>query len=210
MNEPAAIWGMQNIVFDKSISNTQNIILSQGREALKATVRRIKQLDSNARSGPLVNAGIDDQTHSITSDLCYQAGLASTILFNEARKGHKESELAYQLRQERVEYVKKFLDEEKILTETLKNRELRNALTHIDERLADILTEKDNVGWFIDVALDPRGWTTEKNLEINYCRCYDLVHGKILHFGYELDLQKLLDECYAVLAIVFGIDGRKL
>lgn len=44
MPEPAAIWGIQNIIFNKDISNTQNIILSQGREALKAIIRRILEL----------------------------------------------------------------------------------------------------------------------------------------------------------------------
>lgn len=85
MNEPAAIWGMQQIVFDADISNTQNIILSQGREALKAVIRRILDLEALSSKGPIVNAGIDDRAHSIISDLCYQAGLASTILFKKKR-----------------------------------------------------------------------------------------------------------------------------
>jgi hypothetical protein len=209
MKEPSAIWGMQQIRFDKNISLTQNIILSQGREALKAVIRRIKDLDTLAMSGPLTNAGINDQTHSIISDLCYQAGLASTILFNKAKKGFKESDTSFQLREQRVKYVDSFCDDQGVTVKTLKDREVRNALTHIDERLADILTEKEGVGWFVDVVIDPNGWETKDDLEIKFCRCYDLVNKKILHLGYELDVRKLLDECLAVLAVVFRVDGRK-
>jgi hypothetical protein len=210
MNEPAAIWGMQGIVFDKSISNTQNIILCQGREALKAVVRRILQLEEYATSGPIKNASIDDRTHSIISDLCYQAGLASTILLNEARKGRKESEWACQLRVERVEYVKRFCEAKKVEVKVLKDREVRNALTHIDERLADILTENENIGWFIDVALDPVGWNTKDNIEVKFCRCYDITNRRILHLGHELSVPELYEECIALLAVVFGVDGRSI
>ena len=208
MNEPAAIWGMQQIVFDKGISNTQNIILSQGREALKAVIRRILDLEEFSSSGPIVNAGTDDRAHSIISDLCYQAGLASTILLNEAKKGFKESDTAYELRLERVAYVKKLYEAQEIEITLLQDRELRNALTHIDEKLADILTEKPNVAWFIDSALDPDGWTTEKELEVSYCRCYDIKNKKILHLRDELDILALYNECLALLAVVFGFDGK--
>jgi hypothetical protein len=208
MNEPAAIYGMQGIVFDKGISNTQNIILSQGREALKAVIRRILQLEEYANSNPIKNAGIDERTHSIISDLCYQAGLASTILLNEAKKGDKESDLAYRLRIKRVKYVKTFCDSEKIELKVLKDRGVRNALTHIDERLADILTEKENVGWFIDVALGPQGWNTKDEIEMKFCRCYDITTRRILHLEHELSVPELYEECMALLAVVFGVDGK--
>jgi hypothetical protein len=209
MNEPAAIWGMQQIVFDKDISNTQNIILSQGREALKAVIRRIIDLEEFSSSGPVVNAGIDDRVHSIISDLCYQSGLASTILLNEAKKGFKESEAAHLLRTQRVAYVKKLCEAQKIKITILKDREIRNSLTHIDEKLADILTEKENIGWFIDAALNP-DWETEKNLEVRYCRCFDIKNKRILHLGHELDVSALYNECLAVLAVVFGFDGKSI
>ena len=70
MNEPVAIYGMQQIVFDKSISNTQNIILSQGREALKAVERRIIELEDFSSARSIQNAGTDDRAHSVISDLC--------------------------------------------------------------------------------------------------------------------------------------------
>lgn len=210
MPEPAAIWGIQNIIFNKDISNTQNIILSQGREALKAIIRRILELEKYSTSGPLVNAGIDDRIHSIISDLCYQTGLASTILLNESKKGSMESKTAYQLRMERVHYVNKLCHEQNVEISIMKNREIRNALTHIDERLADSLTQKENIGWFIDVAIDPNGWKTENNLEINYCRCYDIINKRILHLGYELDVCTLYKECLAVLAVVFDVNGKSI
>ena len=45
MDEPLPFRGIQQLVFDKDISNTQNIALSQGREALKAVIRRIADLE---------------------------------------------------------------------------------------------------------------------------------------------------------------------
>ena len=210
MHEPAAIWGLQNIIFDKDISKTQNIILSQGREALKAVIYRILELEKYSTSGSLVNVGIDDRIHSIISDLCYQAGLASTILLNESRRSSMESETAYQLRMERVHYVNKICREQNIEISIMKNRKIRNALTHIDERLADNLTKKENIGWFIDVAINPNEWKTNNNLIINYCRCYDKINKRILHLGYELDVCTLYKECLAVLAVVFGVNGKSI
>jgi hypothetical protein len=211
MHEPAAIWSMQLIVFDKEISLTQNVILSHGREALKATIRAIRNLSEMSASGPLVNSSTNPRLHSLISDLCYQAGLAATILFNDAKKGFKESASAYQIRKQRVEYVRKLCEEQKVEIITLKDREVRNALTHIDERLADILTEQQRIGWFIDTTIDPNSdWNTKENLQVNYCRCYDMKNHRILHLGQELDLRALYQECAAILAVVFGVDEKKV
>lgn len=106
--------------------------------------------------------------------------------------------------------MEQFCAAQKIEINLLKNREIRNALTHIDERLGDLLTEKENVGWFIDVALDPDSWKTEEGLEISYCRCYDIRNKKILHLGHELDVSALHNECLAILAAVFGFNGQSL
>jgi hypothetical protein len=209
MNEPVAIYGMQQIVFDKSISNTQNIILSQGREALKAVVRRIIELEDFSSAGSIQNAGTDDRAHSVISDLCYQAGIASTILLDNA-KVKQESKVAHQLRMDRIAYVQALCESQKIKIVLLRDRRIRNALTHIDERLADILTEKKNAKWFIDVTIDPSEWQTVKPFEDNYCRCYDFINKKILHLGLELDILKLYYECLALLAAVFGFDGKKI
>jgi hypothetical protein len=164
MNEPVAIYGMQQIVFDKSISNTQNIILSQGREALKAVVRRIIELEDFSSARSIQNAGTDDRAHSVISDLCYQAGIASTILLDNA-KVKQESKVAHQLRMDRIAYVQALCESQKIKIVLLRDRRIRNALTHIDERLADILTEKKNAKWFIDVTIDPSEWQTVKPFE---------------------------------------------
>jgi hypothetical protein len=209
MNEPVAIYGMQQIVFDKSISNTQNIILSQGREALKAVVRRIIELEDFSSARSIQNAGTDDRAHSVISDLCYQAGIASTILLDNA-KVKQESKVAHQLRMDRIAYVQALCESQKIKIVLLRDRRIRNALTHIDERLADILTEKKNAKWFIDVTIDPSEWQTVKPFEDNYCRCYDFINKKILHLGLELDILKLYYECLALLAAVFGFDGKKI
>lgn len=209
MNEPVAIYGMQQIVFDKSISNTQNIILSQGREALKAVVRRIIELEDFSSAGSIQNAGTDDRAHSVISDLCYQAGIASTIFLDNA-KVKQESKVTHQLRMDRIAYVQALCESQKIKIVLLRDRRIRNALTHIDERLADILTEKKNAKWFIDVTIDPSEWQTVKPFEDNYCRCYDFINKKILHLGLELDILKLYYECLALLAAVFGFDGKKI
>lgn len=209
MNEPVAVYGMQQIVFDKSISNTQNIILSQGREALKAVVRRIIELEDFSSAGSIQNAGTDDRAHSVISDLCYQACIASTILLDNA-KVKQESKVAHQLRMDRIAYVQALCESQKIKIVLLRDRRIRNALTHIDERLADILTEKKNAKWFIDVTIDPSEWQMVKPFEDNYCRCYDFINKKILHLGLELDILKLYYECLALLAAVFGFDGKKI
>jgi hypothetical protein len=210
MAEPAAIWSVQRIIFDDDVSLTQNVILSHGREALKAIVRGVVTLAEISATGPLVNSCSDPRLPSLISDVCYQAGLASTILFNTVRKGRQESSFAYRLRQERVEYVKTLCDDQNVEIRTLLNRDVRNALTHIDERLADILTEEENVGWFIDTAIDPGNKQIPPDgIEVKYCRCYDLRNHRILHLGHVLDLKVLYAECAAVLAVVFGVEANK-
>ena len=210
MNEPAAIWSMNRIVFDEEISLTQNVILSQSSSALQATISRI---DSLAKLGPRTgnNVFLNYDVSPILQDLCSQAGIASSILFNEGNRSRFESPLAYKLRIERVEYVKKLCDEQNFKPSTLTDRELRNSLIHIDERLADILTAEKNVGWFIDNVTSIRNsFEPIEGIEIKHCRSYIHNENKILHLGNELDLTELREECLAVLAIVFGIDGNKI
>lgn len=122
----------------------------------------------------------------------------------------QESKVAHQLRMDRIAYVQALCESQKIKIVLLRDRRIRNALTHIDERLADILTEKKNAKWFIDVTIDPSEWQTVKPFEDNYCRCYDFINKKILHLGLELDILKLYYECLALLAAVFGFDGKKI
>lgn len=211
MNKPAAIWSLTRIVFDKNISATQNIILTQASSALLATIDRIDRLYSLMKEGPLVNTSIHSaEIATILSDLCSQAGIAATILFNKGHKGRQESEIAYTLRLERVEYVQSLCSQQRFQPKTLTNRKVRNSLTHLDERLADILTENPNVGWFIDSAISKRDEFTpeSKEIEVKFCRCYIISENKILHLDQELDIQELRQECKVILAIVFGIDKK--
>lgn len=207
MNQPAAIWSMTRIVFDKNINLTQNVILTQGSSALRATIGRIEQLYNFIKASPLTNAAIDSGIAPILSDLCAQAGIAATILFHKGPKGRLESEVAYNLRIERIQYIEKFCAKQSFIPQTLTNREVRNSLTHIDERLADILTKNSNVGWFIDSALNKRDeFIAPNNISIKFCRCYVISENKILHLDQELDIEILRHECLVLLAIIFGIE----
>lgn len=207
MNEPEAIWSTWRIVFDNEISTTQNVILSQGRSALRATIDRIDKLHGLVEESPLQNVGIHPDIPPTVSNLCYQAGLASTILFEDGDQGHFESDRAYKLRQKRVKYVNEFCSSQGVEPSLLLDREVRNSLTHIDERLADILTEEGGVGWFIDAAVRRRDeFEAPKEVEVRFCRSYVIEEDRILHLGQELDLGELRRECVAVLAVVFGVD----
>ena len=77
----------------------------------------------------------------------------------------QESKVAHQLRMDRIAYVQALCESQKIKIVLLRDRRIRNTLTHIDERLADILTEKKNAKWFIDVTIDPSEWQTVKPFE---------------------------------------------
>lgn len=211
MNQPAAIWSLKRVVFDKEINLTQNVILTQASSALVATVNRIDQLYRFIIGGPLTNVAIDTGIAPILSDLCSQAGIAATILFNKGPKGRLESEVAYNLRLERKEYVEKFCTQQNFIPETLTNREVRNSLTHIDERLADILTKDSNVGWFIDTAINKRDeFVAPIGISIKFCRCYIISENKVLHLDQELDIAKLRHECIVILAIIFGMEIKQL
>ncbi len=206
MNEPAAIWSLQRVIFDKAIGNTQNIILTQGASALKATINRIDKLQELINNSPIKNTFIDPDIPPTLSDLCAQAGVAATILFNDNRQGRLETDIAYTLRKERIKYVKDLCDAQNFISLTLTNREVRNSLTHIDERLADILTSDPNIGWFIDIAIPNRNeFSAPNGITIKFCRSYIANENKILHLDQELDLKNLRQECVVILAIVFGI-----
>ncbi len=133
------------------------------------------------------------------------------MLLNDAKRGHRESLEAYKLRRERIEYVKRWCSEKIFQPATLLDREVRNALTHIDERLADILTRASGAGWFIDVAArSRREFSAPDGISVRYYRSYVMEEDCIPHLGQELNLARLRAECVAIFAIVFEIDcGRK-
>ncbi len=209
MNQPAAIYSTNQVIFDRELSDTQNLILFQGFSALEATCFRIDYLYKlcGPKEGNKLFTGRDIPT--LLQDLCAQAGIASQILFNDnPNKYRNESKIAYELRHERVEYVNRFCVDQQFRPEILTDREIRNSLTHIDERLPDILTQEDGIGWFIDYAASIRSAfpKPEGINEFKYCRSYVHNESKILHLDHELNLDILAKECLIVLKIVFGVD----
>lgn len=205
MNEPAAIWALRRVVFDDQISITQNAILSQGSYALRGVLEQVAKLRAYVDQSPLANVYIAPEIPAVLSNLCYQAGLASTILFNDAKKGSKESEYAYRLRKERIDYVRQWSGAQGVEAPLLRDRNLRNSLTHIDEHLADALTKRPMTGWFIDVAIKSREWHAPDIVDIAFCRSYIQDEDKLVHLEHELVVSHLAAECQALLAVVFGV-----
>ncbi len=211
MNNPNGVYGFRRIIFDQNISTTQNIILIQGADALLATIRLIENVRKLVDESPLKNAYISPDIPFTLSNLCYQAGLASTILFNGSAKGYKESKLSFKLRIERVNYVNHLCKTQGLETPTLKSRSIRNALTHIDEYLADALTAEPNVAWFIDTAIESRDqFEPISGLKTKFCRAYIKDEDKIIHLDKEVSLLSLQEECTALLAVVFGQSVSKV
>lgn len=209
MKEPAAIWSSSLIVFDKQIGLTQNVILAQARSSLKATVDKVIRLHTIIENSVMKNAFFDDDIPPTLSDLCYQAGIAATILFKDGDQGSQESELAFKLRQERVKYVKDILDENGFKPEVLIDKKVRNSLTHIDEKLPKLLSRESNVGWFVDAAMMNRDeFKPAKDIKVKFCRSYIHSENKILHLDLELDVQKLVEECLILLRIIYGMDYK--
>lgn len=202
--EPTAIWASKLIVFDNEISLTQNVILSHGRDALQAVIRRIDALHGLVQQYPnIINYYPDPDIALIASDICFQQGVASTVLFNDAERAASESAYLFRLRTERVDYVRRLCDGRAL--QILPDRKMRNSLIHIDEHLAKAL-QKPNTGWFIDTAI---GWRDQlvaerPGTEIAFCRTYISSEDSILHLGNQISLAKLRDESAFVLAAVFG------
>jgi hypothetical protein len=204
MTEPSAIWSINNQLFDRNISITQNVILSHGRFALQALVRRIDRLYELLQFMPgLKGAYVHHDIPSTLTDLCNQQGIASAILFNDGPKQRLESDKAHKLRLERIAYVKHWTKDVPI--KILSNRKVRNSLIHIDEYIADAFS-KPKTGWFIDGAIDRRNQYTPTNPEIGvgFCRTYIRSEDMILHLGNEISVAKLRWEALAILAAVFG------
>ncbi len=129
-------------------------------------------------------------------------------MFSDGKKGWQESDYAYQLRKERVAYVKRWCDAQGVSAPMLQDRGLRNSLTHVDEHLADALERTPMTGWFIDVAIDSRsGLNAPDGIAIAFCRSYIRDEDKIVHLEHELAISDLEKECRAILAVVFGIDA---
>lgn len=201
MAEPAAIWATKQIIFDKSLSNTQNIILSQGRAALQALISHIDRVHDLWRSRLTENVSLDNSISSTLFDICTQQGLASTILFDEVVRS-KENAAARALRSERVNYVK--AETAKANIQVLNDRKVRNALVHMDEYLA-VALRKPNTGWFIDMAVRSRSeFSPTSGINVDFCRCYIGAEDVILHLGHEIKLSAVRQEASDILRLVFS------
>jgi hypothetical protein len=195
------------VVFDEDISHAQNVILSQGAYALRGVLDLVGQLRAHVKVSPLTNMYPAPEIPGILSNLCFQAGLASTILFSDAPKGRRESEYAYRLRRERITYVDVWCASQGLKAPVLRDRDLRNSLTHIDEHLADAMESQPMTGWFVDAAIASRHeFQAPNGLAVAFCRCYVREEDKLLHLKHEMSISDLTEECRAVLAVVFGID----
>ena len=206
MHQPKAIWSLRKIVFDKDISIIQNTVLTQGSSALRAAIDRIDKLWEYTKVAH-ENVVIHHPDVAPTlSDLCYQAGLASTILFNNAPRGKGESNFIYRLRAERISYVSRYCRENNVKVVILKDKRLRNALTHVDEHLAKEMTKEPNVGWYIDMAI---GTPDSMNIpgaisKVKFCRTDIKKRDEIVHLSHKVNVAALRLECEAVLGGVFG------
>jgi hypothetical protein len=203
--EPSAIWSSRQMIFDRELSDRQNIMLSQGRFALSDMLKKIVQLYQHLNSMPNI---IDSYSHhdipQTLSEICFHQGIASSILFNNSQKNSKENMEAFNLRLQRFNYVKRFCDTQSISTSILSNRTVRNQLVHIDEHLVKALS-KSNTGWFIDIAIAFRDqFSPPPGIQMGYCRTFIASEEVILHLDNEISVPKLWDEAAAVLAVVFG------
>jgi hypothetical protein len=204
MTEPSAIWSTSLQVFDQTLGTTQNVILSQGRFALQALVRRIDYLHEMLKHMPsLKDAYVHPDIPATLTDLCNQQGIASTILFNDGPRQRKESVKAHKLRLERIAYVKHWT--KNVPIKILSNRKVRNSLIHIDEYIADAF-DKPKTGWLVDSAIGSRTQFTaaQHGIGIDFCRSYIASEDMILHLGNEISVSKLKWEASAILAAVFG------
>ena len=200
MAEPSAIWSTKLIVFDKSPGIAQNVIMSHGRVALQGLIARIDQLYQLVRDGPPIeNVHVHQDIPVTLSDLCFQQGIASTVLFNSGPRSTRENKAAYKLRLDRVEYVRKACTG--VPTDILSNRDIRNRLTHIDEFLG--LTAPDT-GWFIDSAMRRRDeFSPPPGIKVAFCRTYISSEDVLQHLDKEMSISALRNEAAGVLNAIW-------
>ena len=201
MAEPAAIWSPRQITTNKTISLTQNVILSYARDALNTVIARIELVHTITKLLPGQNFSVGPDLPSLLTDITLHQGIASLLLFNDGRRGHRETEAAYASRTERIAYVANRCSHLEL--PNLKSRVTRNALTHLDEYLVGELAA-DNTGWCIDMAVKSRSeFVPKRPIQIAFCRSYIIDEDKLLNFGNEIRLSDLKSECEQVLALVW-------
>jgi hypothetical protein len=204
MTEPSAIWSQRNVIFDKPLGLTQNVILSHARVALEAIISRIDSLHELVASDTkLLEFYPNPEIAPILSELCFHQGLASTILFDDSSKKQRESGTAFRLRKTRVEYVKGKCAALRL--KVLTSRKIRNSMTHIDEYLADEM-QRPKTGWMIDSAIGRRDQFTAKQhgIDVAYCRVFIASEDTLLHLGNEISLKQLREEATVVLATIWS------
>jgi hypothetical protein len=202
MAEPAAVWAMRNVVHDRSISTTQNIILSFARDALHAMIHFIDQLhrDTNATGNQIFYA---EGYPTLLTTIVFQQALAATILFRDEPRGKGEKPKVFAVRKERAAYIAARC--KGLSLHTLKNKKVRNSITHIDEYLAKEL-DVEGTGWFIDEVVSNREFlkAASPTPNVAFCRCYIASEDKLLNFGNEIILSDLKNEALQVLHAVWG------
>ena len=77
MNQPVGIYSLRNVIFDREISNVQNLILTQGSSSLQATLGRINYLYQSCGPKEGNKVFTDSNIPPVLQDLCAQAGIAS-------------------------------------------------------------------------------------------------------------------------------------
>jgi hypothetical protein len=202
--EPAALWSLRAVVFDKSISPTQNVILCHAWVALDAIINRIDHLRELVAAHPnFIDFHPHPEISSTLSDLAFQQGLASTILFNDAPRGQRESSAAYKLRLSRLAYVRQKCAN--IPISVLTNRQIRNSLVHIDEYLVREMA-KPKTGWLVDSAIARRDQFTaaQHGIDVAFCRTYISSEDVLIHFDNEISLIELRREANEVREAIYG------
>jgi hypothetical protein len=203
--EPAAIWSSRLIVFDKEISLAQNIILSHGRSALSALLKKIKLLYELLDYMPnMIGFYPHPDIPLVLTEMCFHQGMASSIMFNNSERGHNENARSYRARIERYGYVHSFCKSQGVNIPILTSRTVRNQMVHIDAYLEKAL-RKPNAGWLIDGAIAYRDqFSAPDGISIEFCRAFIASKEIILHLGDEIPIRGLWHEATAVLAVVFG------
>jgi len=207
--EPAAIWSSRLCVFDKeNLSLAQNVVLSQGAAALQALILRIDNLYALLDAySQINNTYLHPDIPYVLSELCYHQGVASTILFNNSEKFKAESQISYLMRIERFNYCEKFCLESNVSTNILKDRSIRNKLTHVDDHIIKAMT-RPMTGICIDIAMKDRNqFRAPEGIKIEFCRTFVSSEHTILHLGAEISVRQLRDQAVGVLAVVFGVQS---
>lgn len=202
--QPGAIISPRLYVFDKDVSLSQNILLSQGRYALQEMLAAIGRMYRLINEPPHIDGVyLHRDIPATITEICFHSGIASNLLFNGSPKG-RESDTAYKSRVERHEYVRQLLADHNVKINVLADKAVRNKLQHVDQFLPTLLAD-EKVGWCIDVALEGRNAPFSKShLKFKFIRTFVVSEAKIVHLNTEISVAGLWHEATAVLSGVFA------